>query len=373
MSDSVKQPFFSILIPSYNRPEDIGRNVESILADPFKDVEIIISDDNSPLQAEVRAAVERYLTCDNIHYFEQPKNLREPNNKNFLVEKASGQYSIIIGDDDRFFTGALTDLKAYIDAYPDFEMYCFGYNIVDEHDRTVISRQSPKLLEISDGKPDWIKAMFCADMLPLWLFHPNTFCCKNGVEKDLRYQTDVGIGEDLYFIFDFLSRGKKMLVLPQMMFHWRKIQDVSNTKKQINQSLAVLSDFTARKLMYDKLQRNVEIAVPLRDFLQTREYRVRFLYNSIVSDPRVGVECYTREAMKDLPLSNAMLNEFLDYALSLRMEKIRRKLLGKRIVTYIRLLGFSGLSNIAKSVIQRIAYQLHQRGFNDKASMGKPL
>lgn len=360
MPSSVKHPFFSVLIPSYNRPEDIGRNIESILADPFKNVEIIISDDNSPRQAEVRSVVERYLKHGNIRYFEQPKNLREPNNKNFLIEKACGQYSIILGDDDRFFPGALTDLKDYVDAYPDYEMYCFGYNIVDEHDHTIISRQSPKLLEISYDKPEWIKAMFCADMLPLWLFHPNTFCCKNGVEKDLRYQTDVGIGEDLYFILDFLSRGKKMLILPKMIFHWRKIQDVSNTKKQINQSLAVLADFTARKLIYDKFQKNPEITGPQWEFMKTREYRVRFLYNSIVSDPRIEVARYTREEMKELPMSSAMLDEFLDYARPSMVKKKRGGLIRSRVVTYSKLLGFLGLSSVVIWVVQRIIYYLRQ-------------
>jgi len=41
-------PFFSILIPAYNRPEELRQCIGSIISGSFKDYEIIVSDDNSP-------------------------------------------------------------------------------------------------------------------------------------------------------------------------------------------------------------------------------------------------------------------------------------------------------------------------------------
>ena len=47
---SLGKPFFSILVPSYNRPFELKRCVDSVLRSSFNNFEIIVSDDNSPLR-----------------------------------------------------------------------------------------------------------------------------------------------------------------------------------------------------------------------------------------------------------------------------------------------------------------------------------
>ncbi|EKD86454.1 MAG: hypothetical protein ACD_37C00279G0001, partial [uncultured bacterium] len=42
-----KQPFFSIALPTYNRAQDLGVAIRFILAQTFKDFEIVISDNAS--------------------------------------------------------------------------------------------------------------------------------------------------------------------------------------------------------------------------------------------------------------------------------------------------------------------------------------
>ncbi len=66
-----KNPFFSILIPSYNRPEYITKSIESILDNDFDDYEIIISDDNSPKIDEIEKSIKKYLEFENVHFFKQ--------------------------------------------------------------------------------------------------------------------------------------------------------------------------------------------------------------------------------------------------------------------------------------------------------------
>ena len=67
-------PFFSILIPSYNRPEYITKNIDSILANSFDDYEIVISDDNSPKSAEIEEVLQPYLKEDKIRYQHLPES-----------------------------------------------------------------------------------------------------------------------------------------------------------------------------------------------------------------------------------------------------------------------------------------------------------
>ena len=51
-------PFFSVLIPSYNRPEYIGELINSFLNGKFQDFEIIISDDCSPKRDQIKERIK---------------------------------------------------------------------------------------------------------------------------------------------------------------------------------------------------------------------------------------------------------------------------------------------------------------------------
>ena len=75
------RPFFSVLIPSYNRPEFVGLAVESVLASDFRDFELIVSDDCSPRRNEISAALEKHKGDPRLRFYSQPTNLREPANR----------------------------------------------------------------------------------------------------------------------------------------------------------------------------------------------------------------------------------------------------------------------------------------------------
>ena len=92
-------PFFSILIPAYNRPQYLKKCIDSILNSTFQDFEIIISDDNSPRSEEIKTMLSPYIDRGQVEYHYQEINLREPNNKNFLNQKASGDYNIFLVDE----------------------------------------------------------------------------------------------------------------------------------------------------------------------------------------------------------------------------------------------------------------------------------
>ena len=46
-STLIDKPYFSIVMPAYNREKEIRRAVDSCLTQPFKNIEIIIVDDGS--------------------------------------------------------------------------------------------------------------------------------------------------------------------------------------------------------------------------------------------------------------------------------------------------------------------------------------
>jgi len=306
----------------------------------------------SPRQKEISEVIVPYLKLNNVRYYKQPKNLREPNNKNFLISKAQGKYNIMLGDDDRFCPNALSVLRDYIEKYPDFDFYGFGYHIVDENDKIIVSHHARKLLEINEKNPDAIKEIFNADILPLWLFHPATFCCRQGIELSLPYQTDVGMAEDMWFLFDLLFNNHKMLIIPERLFYWQKIQNL-NTEKQVNQSLMHLANFNARKLMYDKLLRN---GAPdnddLKTYLSSKAYRKRFLYDPLISGQRLN-----KVKFSDLDMCPEYKMELLEYTKGKKNRTLRYKNYFKRSFHFLKLVGWiNGFRIILQVIFQRTSY-----------------
>jgi len=108
------RPFLSICIPSYNRPEDLRRLIDSIDASNADDVEIVIREDKSPKREEIRTQVKDFSSKSRyfVNYIENESNFGYDKNIRSVANAASGEWIIFMGDDDAFIP---TQLDKYID------------------------------------------------------------------------------------------------------------------------------------------------------------------------------------------------------------------------------------------------------------------
>lgn len=88
----------SIGIPTYNRGYNLTGCIESLLAQTYKQIEILISDNCST--DDTQKILKKYKNNQRIKIFTQKKNLGMVKNFNFLLEKASGKYFMWAADDD---------------------------------------------------------------------------------------------------------------------------------------------------------------------------------------------------------------------------------------------------------------------------------
>jgi len=114
-------PFVSICIPSYNRPQEIIRLLESINPNCQNDIEIVISEDNSQKRQQIVNAIQEYQKCSNfkIYLHLNDKNLGYDANVRRLVDLARGEYIIFMGDDDVFYTENLPKFIAFLKKHND--------------------------------------------------------------------------------------------------------------------------------------------------------------------------------------------------------------------------------------------------------------
>jgi glycosyltransferase involved in cell wall biosynthesis len=90
------QPRFSIVIPIYNRPEELAELLQCIEKQTFTSYEVIVVEDGSTLKCD--AVVATYSNKINIKYFYK-KNSGQGFARNYGIQRASGSYFIILDSD----------------------------------------------------------------------------------------------------------------------------------------------------------------------------------------------------------------------------------------------------------------------------------
>lgn len=90
-------PYFSIIIPSFNRANIINSTIQSVLQQSFQDFQILIVDDGSTDNS--KEIIEAYLTDPRIKYNYQ-NNAGVCTARNTGAQNATGDYLIFLDSDD---------------------------------------------------------------------------------------------------------------------------------------------------------------------------------------------------------------------------------------------------------------------------------
>lgn len=87
---------YSVIVPVFNRPDEVDELLSSLCTQTLKDFEVIIVEDGSSVPcAEV---VRRYDGRLDVHYYAKP-NSGPSQSRNYGVERAKGEYAIILDSD----------------------------------------------------------------------------------------------------------------------------------------------------------------------------------------------------------------------------------------------------------------------------------
>ncbi len=114
MADNIFYPKVSVIIPVYNRAALICRAVDSVLAQDFKNFEIIVVDDGST--DDTPKALNVYK--DKIKIITQ-KNRGVSAARNRGVSISSGQYIAFLDSDDMWLPEKLSTQVAFFESNPD--------------------------------------------------------------------------------------------------------------------------------------------------------------------------------------------------------------------------------------------------------------
>jgi glycosyltransferase involved in cell wall biosynthesis len=129
---------FSVLLPTRNGGKYLKSCIESVLSQDYKDMELIVFDNaNTDNTAEV---VNSYSNDKRLKYYRIDSVVSVTDNWNNALKKSSGDYVLMMGDDDFLLPGYFDTLDKTIkeNDFPDGISYC-GYSFIypDAVDNTV--------------------------------------------------------------------------------------------------------------------------------------------------------------------------------------------------------------------------------------------
>ena len=106
---------FSIIIPVYNRPQEVDELLESLCLQTIKDFEMVVVEDGSTEKCD--AVCERYADKLELHYYFKPNSGPGPS-RNYGAERSQGEYLIILDSDVIVPGNYLETIKAELDREP---------------------------------------------------------------------------------------------------------------------------------------------------------------------------------------------------------------------------------------------------------------
>jgi glycosyltransferase involved in cell wall biosynthesis len=345
------EPFFSILIPTYSRPEFLKACIDSVLLNDFEDYEVILADDSSPRVKEITEIIEPYLRdYKNISFFQHSRNLGIAENWNFLVKKARGKYIILMGDDDKLLPSSLRTIRMYIEGKPDRDIYAIGYSVIDENADIFYSCVSPIEFEINLINSKFLGTFLFSDIIPFWVFHPFTMCCHKRIYETIKYEKKALTGADLLFLIDQISSGTKIFVIPEVLFLWRKAMNYESTYR--NLSGIEMNNISARLYVYRILQQRHYSSTLSSGLLHTVKYKTRFLYNAIITST------FNKSSKNNFGVMDIETLEILRIQSFYTRAMYKLKLKAGFVLEYLNLFGIKGFFSLTNRSFEMMLYRI---------------
>lgn len=136
-------PMVSVIIPTYKRPLTLSRAIDSVLASTWKNLEVIVVDDNNEgdqYRIETEILLQKYLqNYSNVIYIKHTSNKNGSAARNTGFKESHGQFVMFLDDDDEFYPEKVEDQVRFMMTHDDTWGACYT-KYVDVKEGKIVSR-----------------------------------------------------------------------------------------------------------------------------------------------------------------------------------------------------------------------------------------
>ncbi len=130
-------PFFSVVIPTYNRATFIEATLQSVLSQTYPHYEVIVVDNCST--DNTKELLQPCIRAGEVRFIEHEQNYERARSRNTGMNAARGDFVTLLDSDDFMYPTNLADAAEYARAHPDIKCFHNLYEFVDPQ-RNVLRR-----------------------------------------------------------------------------------------------------------------------------------------------------------------------------------------------------------------------------------------
>ena len=220
---------YSIIVPVYNRPDEVDELLESLCSQTLKDFEVVIVEDGS--QKPCKDVCDKYANILDLHYYNK-ENSGPGQSRNYGVERAQGDYVIILDSDVVLPNGYLEAVNSKLQA-SNFSVQSFGGPDATHPSFTPIQKAISYSMTsffttggIRGGKKKLDK------------FYPRSF--NMGIRRDIYQElggfTKMRFGEDIDFSYRIVEAGYQPQLFPEAWVWHKRRTDFRKFFRQVYNS-----------------------------------------------------------------------------------------------------------------------------------------
>ncbi|KAA6344828.1 Poly-beta-1 6-N-acetyl-D-glucosamine synthase [termite gut metagenome] len=219
--------FFSVIIPVFNRPDEVDELLRSLTLQSRANFEVIVVEDGSTVPC--RGVADTYVRLLDITYYVKP-NSGPGQSRNYGAERSKGDYLIILDSDcilpKDYFQSIEQELQTLpVDAFGGLDRAHESFTPIQK----AINYSMTSFFTtggIRGGKKRMDK------------FYPRSF--NMGIRKDV-YQalsgfSDMRFGEDIDFSVRIFQNGYSCRLFPQAWVYHKRRTDLKKFFKQVHNS-----------------------------------------------------------------------------------------------------------------------------------------
>ena len=164
----------SICVPQYNRINYLLRSLKQIEEQEYRDIEVVISDDCSTddTEKEIIALQKNYKYP--IVFSRNEKNMGYDRNYRKCIELASGDYCIVIGNDDTIYQPSSISFLVDFLIKNDYPEVGFS-NFVEDNNPGVVVQRAQENKVLGSGKEIAVKNYSCFSFVGGLIYKKSTF------------------------------------------------------------------------------------------------------------------------------------------------------------------------------------------------------
>ena len=218
---------YSIIVPVFNRPDEVDELLESLIHQEKKDFEVIIVEDGS--QIPCKEVCDKYVNRLNLHYYNK-ENSGPGQSRNYGAERAEGEYLLILDSDVVLPKGYLQAIDEELDREP---ADAFGGPDC-AHDSFSDTQKAISYSMTSFFTTGGIRG----GKKKLDKFYPRSF--NMGIRRDVYQQlggfSKMRFGEDIDFSIRIFKAGKRCRLFPKAWVWHKRRTDFRKFWRQVYNS-----------------------------------------------------------------------------------------------------------------------------------------